>query len=261
MIPERNYKSGEIIIKENDPGETAYIIKHGRVKVIKDIAGTIHHLCDLGEGSIFGEMSMIDDMPRSATVISTDETIVHEVQRDNFFESLKTDQELALKLLKVLFERLRKANVTIARLRAEDPASKSTSSPPRYSVSPRPITVIWMKGLTPQAAKSLPENPYPIKKFPFLIGRKTKDPFAYNDLMIADKPPYRISRHHIELDSEEGRVVALDRGSHLGSFVDGRQLGGTEGGPGPLMFQPSGGTLILGEKQSPYKYKLSIDSK
>ncbi len=116
-------------------------------------------------------------------------------------------------ILKVLFEHLRKANLTISQLRAVE--SKHTQIPAisQCMFSTKTKTNISMEGLTRAAVKALPKNPFQIKKLPFLIGRKTQDPLAYNDLAIKDKLPYRVSRHHIELDKHENKISVLDRGS------------------------------------------------
>ena len=67
MITLSRYKAGEVIIRENDFGETAYIIGEGQVEVSKELDGRNVHLAYLGSGETFGEMSMIDEKPRSAT--------------------------------------------------------------------------------------------------------------------------------------------------------------------------------------------------
>jgi len=115
-----------------------------------------------------------------------------------------------------------------------------------------------MEGLTPKAVQSLPENPFKIEEFPFLIGRKSRDPLSYNDLRIADTVPLQISRHHMEFVKVGDQIGVSDRGSHLGSIVDNRLLGGNEGDPGPIFFEGSEGTLILGNHNSPFKYKIRI---
>jgi diguanylate cyclase len=76
VLTTAQYKSGEIIIRENDQGETAYVIETGRVEVTKDLQGKNIHLTYLYPGETFGEMSMIDDKPRSATVTAADDTEV-----------------------------------------------------------------------------------------------------------------------------------------------------------------------------------------
>lgn len=109
----RHYEAGVVILRENDPGDTAYIIERGRVEVTKELHGRPIHLAFLGPGAIFGEMSMLDDKPRSATVTAIEETVAREIHREEFFQSLRTDSDMALNLLRVFFERLREAHLTI----------------------------------------------------------------------------------------------------------------------------------------------------
>src|SRR5918992_4613763 len=117
MITVRYYEPGEVIFHENDRGDAAYIIERGRVAVTKLLNGRSVTLATLSAGEPFGEMSMIDDKPRSATVTAIESTAVREIPREGFFRSLQTNPDVALGLLKVLFERLREADATIIELR------------------------------------------------------------------------------------------------------------------------------------------------
>ena len=110
MITLRRYEPGEVIIRENDFGETAYVIGQGQVEVTKELDGQNVHLAYIGVGETFGEMSMIDEKPRSATVTAVAPTVVSEIRRDEFFNSLQTDPKVAITLLRILFERLREAD-------------------------------------------------------------------------------------------------------------------------------------------------------
>ena len=85
MITRIRYAAGAVIVHEHDCGDTAYLIEHGQVEVSKDLDGQTVHLAYLGAGDIFGEMSMIDEKPRSATVTAVTETVVSALQRDDFF--------------------------------------------------------------------------------------------------------------------------------------------------------------------------------
>ncbi len=107
------YEAGEVIIRENEVGETAYVIAQGKVEVSKQLNGQKVHLSYLGVGEIFGEMSMIDEKPRSATVTAVTETLVSEIRREDFFISFQREPKAALELLKVPFDRLRKADARI----------------------------------------------------------------------------------------------------------------------------------------------------
>ena len=109
MITRQQYAAGEVIFSENDVGGTAYIIERGRVEVFKMLDGKNVHLAYIVAGEPFGEMGMIDERPRSATVVAVEETVVHELHRDDLFQNLQARPEIAISLLKVLFERLREA--------------------------------------------------------------------------------------------------------------------------------------------------------
>jgi len=260
MISLSRYQPGEVIIQENDLGETAYVITQGRVEVSKELQGQKVHLAYLGGGETFGEMSMIDEKPRSATVTAVTETVVSEIRRDDFFNSFQTDPKVALQLLKVLFERLREADARILELQKADP---------QQALVPEvlPAAPAWeqpnvtLEGITPRAAAALPVTPFPITQFPFRIGRQSPDPLVYNDLMLPDSVPLQISRHHLAFITQEGQVGVVDRGSTLGSWVDGRQVGGPSGLSGPVFFTGPEGLLVLGTRDSPFRYRVSLGAK
>jgi CRP-like cAMP-binding protein len=258
MITLSRYQAGEVIIRENDFGETAYIIGEGRVEVSKKLEGRNVHLAYLGAGETFGEMSMIDEKPRSATITAVTETVVSEVQRDDFFNSFQTDPKVALTLLKVLFERLREADAMILQLQKADPQQGLVSKEPLAVIPPRAKLTITLEGVTPRAAAGLPATPFQITQFPFRVGRQSPDPLVYNDLMIPDSVPLQISRHHLAFIAHEGRVGVVDRGSSLGSWVDGQQLGGPSRLSGPVFFTGSEGILVLGNRDSPFRYRVSL---
>src|SRR5215468_11906802 len=124
------------------------------------------HLAYLGAGDIFGEMSMIDEKPRSATVTAVTETVVSALRRDDFFHSLQTDPTVALALLKVLFERLREAHTMILQLQKAAPQHALVPQAPVAVVPPREQLMITLEGVTPHAAAALPVTPFPITRFP-----------------------------------------------------------------------------------------------
>jgi CRP-like cAMP-binding protein len=254
MINTRRYAPKDLIIRENDSGEAAFIIESGKVAVTKLSNGKNLHIAFLGAGATFGEMSMVDDLPRSASVTAVEETVVKEFHRDDLYEAMRENPEVFGKFLKGIFERLREANVLIASLDTEaksqarlanlkDPASKAES----YSI----------EGLTPEAIAAIPANPSAIKTFPFKIGRKSNDPFLYNHLEIEDKDPAQIARHHVSIVWDNGRIGVLDRGSERGALVDGVRIGGKHG-PGPAFFQGKEGVLVLGDDGSPFRFKIAV---
>ena len=128
-------------------------------------------------------------------------------------------------------------------------------------VLPRGQLTITLEGVTPRAAAALPVTPFQITQFPFRIGRRSPDAHAYNDLMLPDSEPLQISRHHLSFIADEGRVGVVDRGSTLGSWIDGQQLGGPSGVSGAVFFTGSEGLLVLGTRDSPFRYRVSLCAK
>jgi CRP-like cAMP-binding protein len=255
----RQYEPGEVIFRENDIGEIAYVIVSGRVEVLKNLGGQNIHIAYIGAGEPFGEMSMIDEKPRSATIVAVERTTVHELHRDDFVYNLRTHPELAISLLKVLFERLREADASILQLyRSHPEIAASFLSRPGSGFAPSNIAV-RLEGLTPEARRALPYEMYQITKFPFRIGRLTSDALSHNDLGIPDSEPLQISRHHVSFIKQDARIGVSDRGSRLGSWVDGQRLGGQLGVAGPLFFEGSEGTLVLGDQTSRFQFRVVIE--
>lgn len=114
---EREYPRNSVILFEDDPGDALYIVSTGQVKVVligEDGREVI--LSVLGEGDFFGEMSLIDDEPRSAHVIAMKDSNLLVLRRDDFQTQLEKNPSIALKLLKVMVQRLRRADEKIGGL-------------------------------------------------------------------------------------------------------------------------------------------------
>lgn len=111
------FADGEVIIRRGDKSDAAFLITKGQVQIIqarKD--GKSDVVAVLNRGEYFGEMGVIDDKPRSATVVAKGPVTCMSVGRDEFMDMLLNRPEESIDLLKVLFERLRRANEKLARL-------------------------------------------------------------------------------------------------------------------------------------------------
>jgi hypothetical protein len=253
MLKRRSFKAGETILREGDIGETAFIIHEGRVEITKDIGGRQVPLAEVGPGDTLGEMSMIDDMPRSATAVALDDVVCDEIHHDDFYQAIQTDPQTSLLILKSLFERLREANNAVLQHRLEG----VVAAPPAAAAEPAKPPVVLIEGLTPEAEEALPSCPFHIEHFPFRIGRRSHNPLVHNDLEIEDKAPWQVSRHHLAFVLKDGRVGLIDRGSTLGSEVDGKQLGGSKGEAGPI-FVEGEAQLTLGQAKSPFRFQVIV---
>jgi CRP/FNR family transcriptional regulator, cyclic AMP receptor protein len=114
---EKQYPKGSVILFEDDPGDSLFIVRSGRVKVVlvaEDGREVI--LGVLGVGEHFGELSLIDDQPRSAHVIAMEESSLLVLRRDDFRHRVEATPAVAWALLSELSRRLRRADGKIGGL-------------------------------------------------------------------------------------------------------------------------------------------------
>ena len=117
LTRERNYPKGSVILFEDDPGDSLFIVKSGRVKVVlvgEDGREVI--LGMLGVGEHFGELALIDGKPRSAHVIAVDDSELIILRREDFRRRVEDSAPLAWALLSALSKRLRRADEQIGGL-------------------------------------------------------------------------------------------------------------------------------------------------
>ena len=105
-----SFAAGEFVFKAGDPGETMYIITEGEVDIL-DGSGTA--LDTAGPGSIVGELALIDDEPRSATVVAKTACRLVPVDRRRFEYMVQETPLFGIAVMKVLADRLRKTSARI----------------------------------------------------------------------------------------------------------------------------------------------------
>ena len=113
----KKYPKNSVIVFEKDPGDSLYIVDSGQVKVVltgEDGREVI--LSVLGEADFFGEMALIDDMPRSANVIAMEDSRLIVLYRDDFHRVLEEQPRIGLGLLRAMSRRLRSADDKIGGL-------------------------------------------------------------------------------------------------------------------------------------------------
>ena len=104
----KNFKKGEVIFEEGTFGNTAYIIKSGSVEVVKRMSdGKNQQISKLEKNDIFGEMGLIDQLPRTATVCALEDCSISVMTSDNFDTLAKRNPQALMPILKVLASRLR----------------------------------------------------------------------------------------------------------------------------------------------------------
>jgi len=111
LLIERRFPKHKTIVEEGAPGDYMYIISEGRVKVTKlsgDGREKILELLDVGD--FFGEMSLFDDAPRSASVKAMSDVRIMALARNDFLRLLGSSPGLALSVIQELTRRLRQVD-------------------------------------------------------------------------------------------------------------------------------------------------------
>jgi len=108
LLIERRFPKHKTIVEEGLPGDYMYVIREGRVKVTKLSGDGREKILEmLEEGSFFGEMSLLDSAPRSASVKALTEMRILALSRNDFLNVLRRSPDLALAVIQELTQRLR----------------------------------------------------------------------------------------------------------------------------------------------------------
>lgn len=102
----RTYPKDTMIFSESQPGQELYIIQKGSVKITKIVNDNEQLLALLKPGDIFGEMSLLENKPRSASAISHDDTVLMAVNNANFNRMVASQPQIISKLTQLLSERI-----------------------------------------------------------------------------------------------------------------------------------------------------------
>jgi len=110
-------KDGEVLFQRGDPGDAFYVVESGKVRIFtEDEEGREITLNTLGEGDPFGELALVDDRPRSASVGADGPATLRRLSRADFLSLIHTSPELTNVVIGLLSERTRHMTDYIERL-------------------------------------------------------------------------------------------------------------------------------------------------
>ena len=242
------FKKGATVIHEGTTGSNAYLILSGSVEVFKKVGDEKLVLSRLVKGNIFGEMSLVDDKPRSATIVALEETEVRIVSREHFEVMLEQNPRAVIPLLKQVFQRVRYLNQMVTAF-----CGQASTGTVELATQPLQLTA-----KTEEAEQAIQGKEIDISKIPFQIGRtSTSSVFGSNDLNIEDTEPYRVSRCHCLITIVDNEYYVVDTVSSRGTVVDGSKIGGREELKRVLL-ESGKHRIILGGEESPYVFDLEV---
>lgn len=107
---EVQFRKNAILMTEGDAGESMYVIASGLVKVfVSDDEGKELVLYEQGKGAVIGDIALLDDEPRSASVATLERTSAVMINKTDFLRTLQSSPEMALGIIRSLTQRLRHA--------------------------------------------------------------------------------------------------------------------------------------------------------
>lgn len=225
------FKPGEYIFKAGDSGAEMFIIEEGRVEILVGEKS----LVQLERGDFFGEMAILEDMPRSSNARAMTECKLLRIDRVMFDQVLRQNPEIAIRMMRGLSHRLREATSGRKNQPAPDPAAGATTM--------APLMLGWLELTSGARLPITAEGELTIGRFDPSTGIRPAI-----DLGEADTER-TISRRHAKILREGASFHLVEEiGTSNGTYVNGKQL--TAGIPFPIK---DGDELTFGRLKTTFR--------
>lgn len=230
--------AGDIVFSEGQEGAEMYIIQTGEVEILKESDGDNVRLALLEEGDFFGEMAILEDLPRTATARAVTDCILVRIDRGTFDQLVRHDPEIAVRMLRKLSHRLRQAGPALIDGALEAPVEDRRS---------RPATPPTTRGAGSGGPRLVsPESGFEVElsdSGSTTLGRFDHGTGIHPDVDLKPLDHHRsTSRRHAVINLRGDRFVIRDEvGSANGTFVNDVRLK-----PGEEVEISNGDTLQLG---------------
>jgi CRP-like cAMP-binding protein len=110
----KNFKAGELVVEEGHTGNGLYVVVSGNVEVIKGLESDRPQVLNhLGAGDVFGEMALLGEWPRTATVRAVDDVECLGIDRWVFLAQLERQPQVGIKMLHILAQKLRDSDARL----------------------------------------------------------------------------------------------------------------------------------------------------
>ena len=223
-----HFEAGKVLFREGDAGEDMYIIQSGRVAIKKRTgANKDVTLAVLEKGDFFGEMAVLERMPRSATAEMSEAGDLIVISGDTFGDMIKSNPEIAFRMLRKYSIRLRemvKQIETLGKQVAESPGGLMSNTAIALPMSPIPVAPPT-EALAYFISKAS-GNVFPVHKNEVLLGRFDSVTGTAPDIDLTNEDQARnISRRHARLViKNDAFFIAEEIGTMNGTFVAGEKL-------------------------------------
>jgi len=104
------YESGQAFFQQGDPGDAAFIILDGEAEVMIDTPKGPVRVANLGRNEIVGEIAVLCEVPRTATVVAKGKTVTLKISRETFFRLITEFPQMSIEIMRELGRRIEKTN-------------------------------------------------------------------------------------------------------------------------------------------------------
>jgi CRP-like cAMP-binding protein len=217
------FSKGTVLFHEGDSGEDMYIIQSGKVAIKKKVPHGETTLAVLEKGDFFGEMAVLERMPRSASAEMLEDGDLIVIGSEIFGDMIKSNPEIAVRMLRKYSLRLRETTRQIEQI-AGGGAIPADLSPEAREKSPTAGT-LQAEALAYFISQAT-GNVFPVFKSDALIGRYDSVTGMSPEVDLTNEDQSRnISRRHARLVIKEGKhFVAEEIGTMNGTFLNGQKL-------------------------------------
>jgi CRP-like cAMP-binding protein len=220
-----HFKKGSVLFTEGDEGEDMYIIQAGKVAIKKRVPHGDTTLAVLEKGDFFGEMSILERMPRSATAEMLEDGDLIVIGSDVFGDMIKSNPEIAVRMLRKYSLRLRETTKQIEQMAtsmSSGDLSKAAAAPARAVPTSGTLQTEALAYFICQGTG----NVFPVFKSDALLGRYDSVTGMTPEVDLTNEDQSRnISRRHARLVIKDSKYfVAEEIGTMNGTFLNGQKL-------------------------------------
>jgi CRP-like cAMP-binding protein len=201
-----------------------YIIQSGKVAIKKKVPHGETVLATLEKGDFFGEMAILERMPRSASAETVEESDLIVINGETFGDMIKANPEIAIRMLRKYSIRLRETNRQIEQVMGQ--SSGAPAPPAAEAPSPRATAGTLQTEALAYFISPATGNVFPVYKADVLIGRFDSVTGMSPDVDLTNEDQSRnISRRHARLVIRDGKhFVAEEIGTMNGTYLNGKRL-------------------------------------
>lgn len=220
------YYKDQVIFQEGESGGEMFIIQSGTVEIFRANNGDKRFSLILEKGDFFGEMSLLEGLPRTMSAQAVEDSELIIINGTTFDQMIKSNIEIAVRMMRKLSMRLRETTEQLER------ALAATGAPPAPATEPPGVQLTkagTAEDQPPVLAQFIAEgslNVFPVYKEIALIGRKDPVTGITPDVDLTEEDVKRsVSRRHAKLIFSNGQFyMAEEVGTLNGTFINSKRL-------------------------------------